>query len=224
VTNQRVEGFLPSTHGFHFANAWPHGPTVRFGPLDPRIIGVGDAADGLCGGMVYTAADLFAAGVPVPPDREPFANGSARFKSIVRRQVESLAWFTVPIRYWLRSALGGSFGGDRAKATLDREWPKAKAQIDSGRLVLIGLIRIASLNPWQLTMNHQVMAYGYAEDGRGVTLDLYDPNWPDRDDVTITIHLDPAFRPTSLSQSTGEPLLGWFVLPYSPAEPRAWRS
>ena len=72
-------------------------------------------------------------------------------------------------------------------------------------------------------MNHQVMAFGYAEDGRGVTLDLYDPNWPDRDDVTITIHLDPALRPTSLSQSTGEPLLGWFVLPYSPAEPRAWR-
>jgi len=223
VTNQRVEGFLPSTHGFHFANAWPPGPTVRFGPLDPRIIGVGDAADGLCGGMVYTAADLFIAGVPVPPDREPFANGSARFNSIVRRQVQSLAWLTVPIRYWLRSALGGSFGSDRARATLDREWPKAKAEIDAGRLVLIGLIRVATVNPWQLTVNHQVMAYGYAEDGRGVTLDLYDPNWPDRDDVTITIHLDPAFRPTGLSQSTGEPLLGWFVLPYSPADPRVWR-
>ena len=223
MTHQRVEGFLPSTHGFHFANAWPPGPTVRFGPLDPRIIGVGDAADGLCGGMVYTAADLFAAGVPVPPVREPFANGSARFNSIVRRQIQSLAWFTVPIRYWLRSALGGSFGGDRASATLDLEWPKAKTEIDAGRLVLIGLIRVASLKPCQLTMNHQVMAFGYAEDGRGVTLDLYDPNWPDRDDVTITIHLDPALRPTSLSQSTGEPLLGWFVLPYSPAEPRAWR-
>ena len=223
MTNQRVEGFLPSTHGFHFANAWPHGPTVQFGPLDPRIIGVGDAADGLCGGMAYTAADLFAAGVPVPPDREPFANGSARFRSIVRRQVESLAWFTVPIRYWLRSALGGSFGGDRARATLDREWPKAKAQIDAGRLALIGLIRVASLNPWQLTMNHQVMAYGYAEDGRGVTLDLYDPNWPDRDDVRATIHLDPALRPTTIEQSTGEPLLGYFSYGYTKSDPRAWR-
>ena len=99
MTHQRVEGFLPSTHGFHFANAWPPGPTVRFGPLDPRIIGVGDAADGLCGGMVYTAADLFAAGVAVPPVREPFANGSARFNSIVRRQIQSLAWFTVPMRF-----------------------------------------------------------------------------------------------------------------------------
>jgi len=223
MDTKTVPGFLPSTGGFHFANAWPHGPTVRFGPLDPRIIGVGDAADGLCGGMVYTAADLFAAGVAVPLDREPFANGSPRFNAIVRRQVESLDWLRVPIRYWLRSTLGGSFGGDRARATLENEWPRAKAELDARRVVQIGLIRVASWNPWQLTMNHQVMAWGYAEDGRGVTLNLYDPNWPDRDDVTITIHLDPALRPSGLSQSTGEPLLGWFVLPYSPADPRAWR-
>ena len=223
MNEQMVEGFLPSTHGFHFANAWPHGPTVRFGRLDPRWLGIGDAADGLCGGMVYTAADLFAAGVPVPVDREPFASGSPQFRAIVRRQVESLYWLTVPFRYWLRSALGGSFGGDRARSTYEREWPKAKALLDGSRPALLGLIRTASPDPRTLTLNHQVMAYGYAEDGRGVTLRLYDPNWPDRDDVTIRIHLDPAFRPTGLTQSTGEPLLGWFVLPYSTAEPRRWR-
>jgi len=217
-----IEGFLPSTHGFHFANAWPHGPTVRFGPLDPRWIGIGDAADGLCGGMVYTAADLFLAGVPVPADRSPFSNGSARFRAIVRRQIESLAWLSVPLRYWLRSALGGSFGADRAKTTFEDEWPKAKAMLERGRPVLIGLIRVASADPRTLVRNHQVMAWGYAEDGRGATLRLYDPNWPDRDDVTITIHLDPALRPVTLSQSTGEPLLGWLVLPYAPVKPRGW--
>ena len=88
---------------------------------------------------------------------------------------------------------------------------------------MIGLIRVASTNPRNLMRNHQVMAWGYAEDGRGVTLRLYDPNWPDRDDVTITIDLDPALRPTGLRQSTGEPLLGWFVLPYSPEISRVWR-
>jgi len=223
MDTRTVAGFLPSTHGFHFANAWPHGPTLTFGPLDPRMVGVGDAADGLCGGMVYTAADLFLAGVPIPADREPFANGSPRFNAIVRRQVESLYWLTVPVRYWLISALGGRFGGDRARATLEHEWPKAKRELDAGRPALIGLIRVASVNPWQLTMNHQVMAWGYAEDGRGVTLNLYDPNWPDRDDVTITLHLDPALRPSGLTQSTGEPLLAWFVLPYSPEMSSAWR-
>ncbi|HEX5823473.1 MAG TPA: hypothetical protein VFY18_03345 [Candidatus Limnocylindrales bacterium] len=223
MNSRTIEGFLPSTHGFHYANAWPSGPTVRFGPLDPRWIGIGDAADGLCGGMVYTVGDLFLAGVAMGADREPPANGSPHFRAIVRRQVESLAFLTVPVRYWLRSALGGSLGGDRARGTLDREWPKAKALLDAGRVAMIGLIRVASANPMSLTRNHQVMAWGYAEDGRGVTLRLYDPNWPDRDDVTITIHLDPALRPSGLSQSTGEPLLGWFVLPYSPADPHAWR-
>jgi hypothetical protein len=223
MQERTVEGFLPSVHGFHFANAWPSGPTVRFGPLDPRWIGIGDAADGLCGGMVYTVGDLFAAGIAMSPDREPPANGSPRFRAIVRRQIESLAFLTVPVRFWLRSALGGSFGGDRARATFDREWPKAKALIDAGQVAMIGLIRVASANPMTLTRNHQVMAWGYAEDGRGVTLRLYDPNWSDRDDVTVTIQLDPALRPSGLSQSTGEPLLGWFVLPYSPADPRAWR-
>jgi hypothetical protein len=223
VSEYVLPGFLPSTHGFHFANAWPPGPTVRLGPLDPRIIGIGDASTGLCGGMVYTIADLFAAGVPVPPDREPPANGSPRFNSIVRRQVESLAFLTVPVRFWLRMAIGGSFGGDRARSTFDQEWPKAKATLDAGKLVPIGLIRVASSNPRNLTKNHQVVAWGYAEDGRSVSLHLYEPNWPDRDDVTVTIDLDNALRPTGLRQSTGEPLLGWFVLPYSPSDPRAWR-
>ena len=218
-----VPGFLPSVNGFHFSNAWPSGSTVKFGLIDPRIVGVGDASTGLCGGMVYTVADLFRAGIAVPSDREPPANGSPRFKSIVRRQVESLAFMTVPIRFWIRMALGGSLGGGRARSTLDHEWPKAKAALGAGRLVQIGLIRVTGTDPRQLTRNHQVIAYGYAEDGRGVTLRLYDPNWPDRDDVTVTIHLDPALRPTGLEQSTGESLLGWFVLPYSARDPKAWR-
>jgi hypothetical protein len=224
VNERSVPGFLPSTHGFHFSNAWPSGPTLRFGPFDPRRIGVGDASAGLCGGMCYTVADLFAAGIAIPLDVQRPENGSARFQALVRRQVESLAWLTVPIRFWLRSALGGSLGGDRASDTLEREWPKSRARLDAGQLVPIGLIRAATADPRQLTKNHQVIAFGYAEDGRGVTLRLYDPNWPDRDDITATIHLDPAFRPTDATQSTGEPLLGWFVLPYSPRPARAWRS
>jgi hypothetical protein len=219
VSERVVPGFLPSRHGFHFANRWPQGPTIKFGPVDPRWIGVGDASAGLCGGMCFTVRDLFEAGVPMPADREPPANGSARFKAVVRRQVESLDWLRLPARFWWRSALGG----DRAKSTFEREWPKLRREIDEGRLAMLGLIRIAAVNPFKLTSNHQAIAYGYAEDGRGVTLRLYDPNWPERDDVTATLHLDPALRPTGLEQSTGEPLLGWFVAPYTASDPRAWR-
>ena len=223
VNETTVAGFRPSTHGFHFANSWPSGPTVRFGPFDSRVVGIGDASTGLCGGMVDTVNDLFLAGVAVPPDRHPPANGSPRFRSIVRRQIASLDWLRVPLGFWFRMALGGSLGGDRARSTFEQDWPAAKRALDAGRLVPIGLIRLASADPRALVKNHQVIAWGYAEDGRGVTLRLYDPNWPDRDDVTIDVHLDNALRPTGLSQSTGEPLLGFFVLPYSPEDPRAWR-
>lgn len=223
MSENAVPNFLPTRHGLHFANRFPPGPTIRVGPLDPRWIGVGDAKDGLCGGMAFTTRDLFEAGVGVPPDREPPPNGSPRFKSIVRRQVQSLDWMRLPFRFWVKSALGASFGGDRARVTYEKDWPKVRRQIDEGRLVMIGLVRVGGWNPFRLTGNHQVMAYGYAEDGRGVTLRIYDPNWPDRDDVTVTLHLDPALRPTGLEQSTGEPVLGWFLAPYSPADPRAWR-
>jgi len=218
-----VPGFLPSRHGLHFANRYPPGPTVKLGPLDPRWIGVGDASAGLCGGMCFTVRDLFEAGLPVPPDREPPANGSARFKSIVRRQVQSLDWFRLPARFYRRSAFGSSLGGDRAKTSFEKEWPKIRREIDEGRLAMIGLIRVAGLNPFKLTGNHQVIAYGYAEDGRGVTLRIYDPNWPDNDNVTATLHLDDALRPTKLESSTGEPLLGWFIAPFSVGDVRAWR-
>ena len=85
-----VPGFLPSTNGFHFANDWPAGPTVRLGPFDTRwFFGIGDAAAGLCGGMALSAKDIFESPSPlhVPPDTEHFANGSPRFNQIVRRQV-----------------------------------------------------------------------------------------------------------------------------------------
>jgi hypothetical protein len=223
MTEQLVPGFLPSRSGFHFANRFPMGPTVRFGPIDPRVIGIGDASAGLCGGMCFTVGDLFAAGLDVPPDRQPPDNGTPRFQALVRRQVESLDWLRVPVRFWLRSALGSSFGGDLARSAYEREWPRIRREIDAGRLAMLGLIRETGVNPMRLTRNHQVSAYGYAEDGRGVTLRLYDPNWPDNDAVTATIHLDPAFRPTGLEQSTGEPLLGLFLAPYRPADPRAWR-
>ena len=55
-SSNAVPGFLPSTNGFHFANHFPPGPTLKLGVLDPRWVGIGDAAAGLCGGMALTAS------------------------------------------------------------------------------------------------------------------------------------------------------------------------
>lgn len=229
LTNSVLD-FRPSRHGFHFANRFPPGPTVTLGPLDPRWIGVGDASHGLCGGMVFTVADLFKARVDPPPDTEPPANGSPRFQSIVRRQVQSLDWLRLPLRFYdlsaFRPADGAWWSGVRkplGQLVLEREWPRIRREIDEARLAMLGLVRAASVNPFRLTRNHQVVAYGYRVEPDLVTLRVYDPNWPDRDDVEARMSLAPGTSPRFAS-STGEPLLGFFVAPYQPVDPKAWRS
>lgn len=226
-------------HGFRFANRWPSGPTIRFGPLDPRRIGIGDASAGLCGGMVATVRDLFEAGVAPSPDAAPPPNGSPRFRSVVRRQVESLALGRVPLRYYDLQAcrpdrprgLAAFLRREPARVAAYRdEWPRVRADIDAGTLPVVGLVRVAGWSPRLLTTNHQVLAYAYEEDDAAVRIRVYDPNHPGRDDVELRIDVDPdealPWRERiSLSQSTGERLHGFFRQP-SPAPPRslaAWR-
>jgi hypothetical protein len=234
-----VPGFRPSVHGFRFANRWPAGPTVRFGPLDPRWIGIGDASAGLCGGMVATVRDLFEAGIAPPPDRQPPANGSARFRWIVRRQVQSLDWLRVPLRYYDLQAfrpdppagLAAMMHREPARVIAFRdEWPRIRADVDAGILPVVGLVRVAGWSPRALTVNHQVLAWAYEEDAAALRIRVYDPNHPGRDDVELRAAVDPdGRRPWServrLTQSTGEPLLGFFRQPYAPPAGAlgAWR-
>lgn len=196
-----VAGFVPSVHGFHFANRFPAGPTVKLGFIDPRVVGVGDAAAGLCGGMSWLTRERFEAGLVAPPDVVAPANGSPLFQSIVRRQVLSLDWMRGPLRFWWMGLRGPSWARRR---TLEAEWPRIQATIDSGRLVVVGLVRHQGWSPWQLTDSHQVLAFGYSVDPESgvVTLRLYDPNWPDRNDVAVSLSQG------GFSQTTGEPLLG----------------
>ena len=237
MTSRSVAGFLPSVNGFAFANAWPSGPTIRLGPIRTPILGFGDAAAGLCGGMVLTVRDLFEAGIAIPPGPQP-ANGSPRFDAIVRRQVESLDWLRVPLRFFDLQAfrpdpsngLAALLGRRTPREIAIRdEWPRIRADIDDGRLPVLGLIRISSASPWDLTHNHQVLAFGYDDAPGRLRIAIYDPNHPGRDDVELVADIDAdASRPWAdrvrLTQSTGEPLLGFFRQPYPPpGSLRAWR-
>lgn len=216
--------FLPSRDGLPFANRFAPGPTMKLGLVDPRWIGIGDASQGLCGGMVFTARDLWHAGIRPPADADPPANGSLRFRSIVRRQVESLDWLRVPLRFYDLAAFRPAPGRRRREdVTLDDEWPRIRDELVAGRPSMIGLIRRASANPILLGLNHQVMGYAAAWDDAAIRIRIYDPNWPGRDDVEIRIDLTPDGRPASLGQTTGEPLLAFFRAPYTERDPRAWR-
>ena len=229
LTNAVLD-FRPSRHGLHFANRYPPGPTVRLGPLDPRVVGVADASAGLCGGMCFLVRDLFERAVDPPPDREPPANGSPRFRAIVRRQVQSLDWLRLPVRFWSLAGLHPPRAtwwsrllrrAPIGEVVRDLEWPRIRDEIDRGRLAQVGLVRTNGRSPRSLTRNHQVLAYGYRAEPDLVTIRIYDPNWPDRDDVELRMHVDRAGA-VRFEQSTGEPLHGFFLAPYVPAAPRAW--
>lgn len=201
-----VGGFLPSTNGLHFANRWEPGPTIRFGILDPRLIGgLGDAKNGLCGGMSGFVRAQFESGQPIPADLTNPANGSPLFKAIVRRQLQSLGWMRIPLRFWRAASMDPA---GLTRRTVEKEWPRIRAEIDGGKLVMIGLIRHHGSNPMELGRDHQVLAFGYETDGPNgpTTIRVYDPNWPDRDDISLQLS-SAGFR-----QSTGEGLLGVICL------------
>ncbi len=197
-----VPGFLPSTHGLHFPNSFPPGPTLKLGFLDARRIGVGDAAQGLCGGMCVYVRRRVENGLSVPLDSVPPPNGSPLFRSLVREQLRSLRAGLVPFRFWRMSSLPEL---TRLRRTRQREWPMIRTSLDDGRLAVIGLIRVEGRNPFKLVGNHQVLAFGYEEDGTSIRLKVYDPNWPNRDDIWVPVD-------GSGPQSTGENLLGVVAL------------
>ncbi len=83
---QRLTGFLPARDGFAFTNSWPPAPAVSVRtPAGP--VGIGNAALGLCGGMVLAALDYWHAGTPPPASRP--APGSPLYRFIVRRLIAS---------------------------------------------------------------------------------------------------------------------------------------
>src|SRR5207245_11409876 len=104
------------------------------------------------------------------------------------------------------------------------EWPKIRADLDAGSLSMVGLVRVVSADPRQLGLNHQVVAYGYDLEPGHLTLFIYDPNWPARDDVRIELAIDDSQTSATAADSTGEPLVCFFRAPYSRKDPVPWRS
>jgi hypothetical protein len=224
VPSVRVEGFLPSTSGLHFANRFSRGPVFRVG-FGRCALGVGDASRGLCGGMVFAARDLFEAGTVPPDSTMPPAGGTPFFRYLVRGLMRSWNLPFGPLRYVAWSALpdGDVLGrpGTRRRS-LEGEWPRIRRELDAGRLAPLGLIRVRTMNPFALALNHQVLAFAYdADDAGSTTLHVYDPNHPDRDDVTLTF--GPA-RPWPIPYGEGErPVRGLFLVPYRrPSPVPAW--
>jgi hypothetical protein len=222
----RVPGFLPSTSGLHFLNYYPHEPTLTITLPLGNILPIGDAANGLCGGMAFTAADFFEAHHPVPTDTQPPAAGSALYQFIVKRLFDS---FNLPFgiaRYLelMEPAfpdVGLGFGlPGRASVMVHDEWPRIRAALDAGHPVPLGLVKVKSKDPKDLCKNHQVLAYGYdLDDSSNLSVWLYDPNYPDRDDVRIQCNIASTTVPIPLTYFPDEAVICFFHTPYTPTTP-----
>jgi hypothetical protein len=196
-----VPGFDARRHGFPFGNAFPDGtPVFALGPVR-----FGNAAVGLCGGMVYTATDLFLYGRPVPNEpTEPVV------RYFCRRLLDSFAFPIGWTKYWYwqsRQSLA-----DRTV----RDWPRLRQILDDGMPCPLGLVKIHSRDPREMGRNHQVLAYGYDLDGdRDLTLHAYDPNWPG-DGIALRTRLGSESVDHSIE---GESIRGFFPTVYArPAE------
>jgi hypothetical protein len=226
-----VPGFLPSRNGHAFVNAWTAGPSFEWRARYVRV-GIGEVAEGLCGGMCFTAADRFLRGDAATLDAEPPAPGSPLFREIARRQLASLEWGLVPLRFWATAARVRA--GRWSVHDQVREWRAIRADIDAGRPAMLGLVRSAGVNPFTLTHNHQVLGFAYEAVAGTATIRIYDPNHPGHDDVELRLRIGGVAgeagsnvgagardaAPVSLEQTNGEPLLALLRLPYRPSPAR----
>lgn len=196
----RVGQFRPSVHGFKFANSFQSMPHISIpfptGPLD-----IGDAANGMCGGMVYAVRDYFEAGLPIPTQNTAPGSNSPLYIYLTVRLYDSFDIPVGPARYWgLMSPLTFDFGeGGRGWITARIEWPLIKADLDAGKLSPMGLIRTISVNPLDMGTNHQVLAYGYTAQGSNVRIYVYDPNHPEDDNVTLEFSTADPLNPTPVT-------------------------
>jgi len=225
-----VRSFFPSTHGFHFENSWPVGTPDYV--VDVPIVGkvsIGDASNGLCGGMVFSAGDLYLAGLRLPPDTTPPGGGSPLFEFIASRL---LASFNVPTGvltyyHWANTpdhdtGVPPAIRSGLAHLTIRDEIPLILGSIGAGRPAGLGLVTVRSLNPGDLRHCHQVLAYGYSWSGAELTLRVYDPNQPDRDSITIQLDTShPAHTTEIRSNVDCDPIRGFFYTTYRFADPAA---
>jgi hypothetical protein len=179
-------------------------------------IPIGDASNGVCGGMVYAALDLFLAQPRLlpPTTTESPTGGSPLMDYLLTRLVDGFAltmgaqsnvnrhldfMSTLDHDTWLSRGI--------PSIIVRSEWPKIKADIDAGRPSPIGLVAGNWVWPIDIAAKidmlghcHCVLVYGYdLDDAANLTLFVYDPNDPCADDSTIAMNLGNPTQPTPIS-------------------------
>jgi hypothetical protein len=214
----RVPNFRPSANGLRFVNSFESGipvTTITI-PVVNISIPVGDASNGMCGGMVYAVLDFFLAQPRLhPPATTDVPGGDSPLTGYIgHRLIDSFALWAGPssnaYRYIdLMSTLDHDTWVAHGVPWLiaQNEWPKIKADIDAGRPSPLGLVSGSWVWPTNIAAKidmlkhcHQVLAYSYdLDDQANLTLLVYDPNGPGEDNSTISMNLGDPSHSTPIS-------------------------
>jgi hypothetical protein len=222
--------FLPSQDGFAFTNAWPSEPAVVVSTPFGQI-SIGNAAAGLCGGMVFAALDYWQTGI-APPAARP-APGQPLYRYIVQRLIDSwhlpagaaeyYQWMNLPDGNTGFDLFGRYIVTEQGVAwrTIETQWPQIAAGLDSGTPAALGVVTVASASPADLGVNHQVLAYGYGASASQVTVQVYDPNSGLNDGIYIRFDPRAPAKPTTFAHNLNiaRPVRGFFQTAYAPATP-----
>jgi hypothetical protein len=206
--------FDPLAHGFKFLNRFEFADLFKLPLGAPWIHTVGEVVYGLCGGMAYAALDYFYARQLVDAETDAEEVPLRLFRYLWQRQRDSLPAPVVQKLFtWLVL-------DDRIlwEKVAQDEAPRLMELIHGGQPCVLLLVRTHGLE--RLTLNHQVLATAYEFDAstHRLTVQLYDPNHP-QSIPTLSMDLSRPGRGINLSQSTGEPIRGFFVSHYERAMP-----
>jgi hypothetical protein len=221
--------FLPSACGFKFTNSF----SGYFLPFStPAFLGAGKVTSkyGLCGGMCAGAYDYSLAGRPIPPNNSVPHQGTRLQRYLFQRQMDSLGGMgqqVIKVAQWTSLPTDTPLG---TQARTANEFASARQRLDDKNLVVFALIYEHASAISELARvifnNHQVLAYACLEDSPGdITVRVYDPNLPERDDVTINLTMVQLGEVTGLKSTqlvAGEfyrEVRGFFAMPYSPVVP-----
>jgi len=179
--------FKPSSHGFEFKNSFHQLPDLPNlpGNLDGKIENI-NVNYGLCGGMALAARDFFLNRRPIPSTGSTTPQSGPLFDYLWQRQLDTFD----PDHGWgylakfLKFYLPTTF--TRAKSV--PEFRSVTDALEAGQLAVLGLVyvRAGNGNLWD---NHQVLAYDCNTSGGETRIKVYDPNFPQEDDIEVRVEL-----------------------------------
>jgi len=210
--------FIPAENGYQFVNSYP-GYWIPFSiPQIPDIPAV-DKHYGLCGGMVASSLDFLLAGRQIPQRKRRPGRATLLHQYIHQRQVDSLdvlgkqvvrfaRWMVLPDNAVQRRTLG--------------EVNDLKKMLDRGNPSPIGLVYVGTKDTLEIWKNHQVLAVDYKEQNGRISIQIYDPNYPRMNDVTIECQPDGQGGLLSeqiVGTKKKKHVRGFFIMPYTPVTP-----